>query len=134
MSKSQRDKGARGEREFLKLLGAELGEMLQRNLAQTRDSGSDCLQVAGWAIEVKRQESLSRPKWWRQACRDADALGLRPMMAYRRNGEPWMVWVRYRDSYVELSLIEAAQCIRESWHEAGLKSLADSLATAEGKA
>ena len=61
MSASQRRNGAAGEREFLKALGAELGDILSRNLQQTREGGADRLCVKGWAIEVKRQEALSRP-------------------------------------------------------------------------
>lgn len=116
MSKSQREKGSRGEREFLKLLGDELGEALQRNLSQTRDSGADCIQVRGWAIEVKRQEKLSRPKWWRQAKKAAEDLGVQPMLAYRRNREPWAVWAAWPGPEVrEMSLVEAAGAIREKW-------------------
>lgn len=116
MSKSQRTKGAAGEREFLKLLGEELGESLQRNLSQTRDSGADCIQVRGWAIEVKRQEKLSRPKWWKQAKAAAEELGVQPMLAYRRNREPWTVWAAWPGPEVrEMTLIEAAGAIREKW-------------------
>lgn len=107
-----RDKGSRGEREFLAALGAELGEMLTRNLQQTREGGADCVQVKGWAIEVKRHESLSRPAWWRQACEQAERLGVQPMLAYRRNREPWRVWVA---EGVDLTVAEAAGAIREKW-------------------
>ena len=75
-----RTKGARGEREFLALLGEELGEMLTRNLQQTREGGADCLCVKGWAIEVKRCEALSRPAWWRQAVEQANRLGVQPII------------------------------------------------------
>ena len=110
MGKSQREKGRKAEIEFLKLLGDELGEMLTRNLSQTREGGADCLCVKGWAIEVKRQERLSRRAWWRQACEQAERLGVQPMLAYRRNREPWRVWIT---EGVDIT-IEAAACrIRE---------------------
>lgn len=112
MSKRSRDKGARGEREFLKALGAELGELLTRNLQQTREGGADCLCVKGWAIEVKRCESLSRPAWWRQAVEQAERRGVEPMLAYRRNREPWRVWVK---PGVDITVEEAACAIREKW-------------------
>ena len=105
-----RDKGRRAELEFLKVLGAELGEMLTRNLQQTREGGADCLCVRGWAIEVKRCESLSRPAWWRQAVEQAERLGVQPMLAYRRNREPWRVWV---EPDKDLTVAEAAGIIRE---------------------
>lgn len=105
-----RNKGARGEREFLALLGEELGGMLTRNLQQTREGGADCLCVKGWAIEVKRCESLSRPAWWRQAVEQAARLGVQPMLAYRRSREPWRVWV---EPDKDLTIEEAANVIRE---------------------
>lgn len=112
MSASERRKGAAGEREFLKALGAELGELLTRNLQQTREGGADCLCVKGWAIEVKRQESISRPTWWRQAVEQAERAGAQPMLAYRRNREPWRVWIT---EGVDITIPEAANAIREKW-------------------
>lgn len=113
----QRRKGARGELEFLRHLGSELGEMLQRNLSQTRDSGADCIQLKGYAIEVKRQEKLSRPKWWKQAKASAAALGVEPIMAYRQNRKPWAVWMRsHKTGQVEeMTVAECAGEIREKW-------------------
>jgi hypothetical protein len=116
MGASQRTKGQRGERDFLKALGDELGESLSRNLDQTREGGADCLCVRGWAIEVKRQERLSRPTWWRQAIEQADRHGVQPMLAYRRNREPWRVWVhKVGTQYVETDVAGAANAIREKW-------------------
>ena len=112
MSASQRRKGAVGERQFLKALGDELGYVLQRNLQQTREGGADCLCVKGWAIEVKRQESLSRPAWWRQAVEQAERAGAQPMLAYRRNREPWRVWIKPDE---DITVAEAANAIREKW-------------------
>lgn len=114
--KGRRNKGAAGEREFLRLLGEELGEMLTRNLQQTREGGADCLQVKGWAIEVKRQERLSRPAWWKQARRQAAVLGVQPMLAYRRNREQWKVMLQWPGAECrEVSIAEAAGVIREKW-------------------
>ena len=115
MSASQRNKGAAAEREVLKLLGQELGTVLERNISQTRAGGADCLSIKGWAIEVKRQERLSRPAWWRQACRQASGIG-EPLLLYRRSREPWTAWIHTRDgAYREGTLIDAAQAIREKW-------------------
>ncbi len=112
MSASQRRKGAAGEREFLRELGAELGDCLARNLQQTREGGADCLCVRGWAIEIKRQEALSRPAWWRQAVEQAERAGAQPMLAYRRNREPWRVWIKPDE---DITVAEAANAIREKW-------------------
>lgn len=116
MSAMQRRKGAAAEREVLKLLGGELGQMLQRNLAQTRAGGADCLCVKGWAIEIKRQERLSRPTWWRQACEQAEREGVEPMLLYRRSREPWRALIHTHDNqYREGTLQDAASAIREKW-------------------
>lgn len=116
MSKASRDKGARAEREVLKLLGEELGQILTRNLQQTREGGADCLAVKGFAIEVKRQEKLSRPKWWAQAVEQAQRVGAEPMLLYRRNREKWRAFIHTRDGqYREGDLTEAASAIREKW-------------------
>jgi hypothetical protein len=111
-----RDKGARAEREALRELGDRLGEMLTRNLTQTREGGADCLCVRGWAIEVKRVERLSRPTWWRQACDQAARLGVEPILLYRRNREQWTAWVHTHDEqHRETDMDGAAQAIREKW-------------------
>ena len=114
--RSSRNKGAAAEREVLKLLGAELGQTLARNIGQSRSGGADCLEVKGWAIEVKRCEVLSRPTWWRQACDQAARVGAEPMLLYRRSREPWRAWIHTVDGrYREGTLIDAAGAIREKW-------------------
>jgi Holliday junction resolvase len=115
-----RNKGAAGEREFLRALGGELGIALSRNLLQTRESGCDCLEVKGYAIEIKRRKTrdqLSRPAWWRQACRQAEAKGVEPLMAYRVDGnKQWTCWVHTRDGqYKVCTVAEAAGIVREKW-------------------
>jgi Holliday junction resolvase len=116
VSASQRNKGAAAEREVLRLLGEELGQVLERNLTQTRGGGADCLCVKGWAIEVKRQEKLSRPAWWRQAVEQADREGVEPMLLYRRNRERWTAWIHTSNGqYREGTLMDAASAIREKW-------------------
>jgi len=112
----QRSKGAAAEREFLRLLGDELGESLTRNLSQTREGGADCVHLRGWAIEIKRHERLSRPSWWRQACEQAHRLGVQPMLAWRRSREPWSVMAAWPGPTVRtMTVIEAACAIREKW-------------------
>jgi Holliday junction resolvase len=116
MSAMQRRKGAAGERELLRLLGDELGVLLSRNLTQTREGGADCIELKGFAIEVKRQERLSRPAWWRQACEQADRLGVEPMVFYRRSRESWRALVHIGNrEYREGEFLEAVEAIREKW-------------------
>lgn len=117
MGAMSRRKGAQGEREFLAALGLELGEALSRNLQQTREGGADCIVVRGWAIEVKRRESLSVPAWWRQTLAQAEQANAAPMLAWRRNREPWAVmWAEGIDAKPRRGcVIEAAGAIRERW-------------------
>lgn len=85
-----RNKGSSGERELLKLLSEELGleSGLNRNLSQTRGGGSDCIELKGWAIEVKRQEKLNIVAWWKQTVEQATN-GDKPILFYRANRMPW---------------------------------------------
>lgn len=116
MGAMSRNKGAAAEREVLRLLGDQLGMELKRNITQTREGGADCLMVKGWAIEIKRQESLSRPKWWKQACRQAWDVGAEPLLLYRRNREQWQAFIHtYDGGYREGTLLDAANAIREKW-------------------
>lgn len=114
MSLSQRRKGATGERELFKLLSDELGFVVQRTLDQTRTGGADCIEVPGFAVEVKRQERLSRPAWWRQAVRQGNKLGAEPIVFYRRSREPWRSLVRTVDGgYDDFAFEKAVMHIRE---------------------
>lgn len=115
MSRMSRNKGSRGERELLRLLGDELGESLTRNLAQTREGGGDCLELKGFCVEVKRQERLCRPSWWRQAVDQGGRVGAEPIVFYRRNREPWRALVKTLDGYREADWLQAVSHIREKW-------------------
>jgi Holliday junction resolvase len=124
MSAMQRNKGSRGERELLALLSDELGIVITRNLQQTRSGGADALDVPGWAIEVKRQETLSIASWWAQAARQANDLQRRPVLFYRQSRRPWKAVVDLHHvlpgtfptpgNLAEIALDAACQIIRES--------------------
>lgn len=109
----QRRKGAAAEREICKLLSDELGLTVQRNIGQARSGGADCLELPGFALEIKRQESLSRPAWWRQAVKQGEKARLEPLVAYRRNGEAWRFLRVHRDACVDVSWDEGMEYIRE---------------------
>lgn len=87
--KSSRTKGAQAEREIFKLLNVRLGkEVFSRNLLQSRIGGCDDGSADVFAMEVKRQEKLSLVQWIEQAKKQAKP-GQIPVLAYRRNREPW---------------------------------------------
>lgn len=103
--KGRRAKGQRGEREFFSLLNQYLpaSEHIQRELAQTRDGGSDG-RTARFAIEVKRQERLAIGAWLKQARAQAQDDEI-PVVAYRQNNDDW-------HCLVELDVARLAALIR----------------------
>lgn len=98
-------KGKAGERELAKLLLSWCNETnlpdlpIKRNLMQSMEGGHDLTGVPDWAIEVKRQETVSLPAWWRQAVNSAKTLDAVPILAWRQNRRPWFfrarVWVAH---------------------------------------
>mgnify|MGYP003599569854 CR=1 FL=1 len=95
-----RNKGSNGERELALLLtGWTAGTTkltLTRNLEQTRGGGHDLngLESYGMSVEVKRVEVKAINSWWAQAQRQADALKLLPVLAWRQNRQPWRFRIR----------------------------------------
>lgn len=90
--RGRRNKGAVAERELAALLSEHLGFVVKRNLGQSRD-GADDLTVQHFRLEVKRQETLRIDQWSEQveACAQPGEI---PVLAYRRNGQPWRVCLR----------------------------------------
>lgn len=87
MGRSQRTKGAAGEREAAALLSDELGLTVQRRLGQARDAGLDLHIGDHLAIEVKRQERASIGPWLDQARAGAD--GRIPVVMWRPSRRGW---------------------------------------------
>jgi len=94
----KRRKGQVGEREFFRLLSDELGTCVRRNIDQARNGGADCVEVPGWAIEVKRHEAGFRQAWWEQACEQAAEAQKWPALAYRASRQPWRVRIALESS------------------------------------
>lgn len=116
MSAANRTKGQRAEREVCAMLSEELGIKVQRNVDQARAGGADCVEIRGFAIEVKRREALSRPSWWAQTVKQADALGLEPLLLYRRSREPWRAMLyRHNADPADVPFEAAITHIREKW-------------------
>ncbi len=108
MSINIRNKGASGEREVAKLLNTVVTEVMsamaytaeeveaartsvQRNQNQSAVGGCDLSNVFGMAVEVKRQESLQVPAWWRQTVAAAERNNELPVLVYRQNRKAWRV-------------------------------------------
>lgn len=67
------------------------GVGLSRNLAQTREGGADCIDLPGWAIEVKGCERFLSA-WFDQAKRQAGDDQM-PVVMWRQSRKPWRVFV-----------------------------------------
>lgn len=95
---SSRDKGKRGEREivnYYKERGFETRRTAPLQAAGLCDA-ADVSGVAGFHIEVKRQEALNIWKALEQAERDA-ADGVIPTVHFRRNRSQWYVALPLED-------------------------------------
>jgi hypothetical protein len=89
--RGSRQKGAGAERELFGLLNTELGhDWFKRNLLQTRQGGCDDQNAEVFALEVKRQEKQALHEWIAQTLEQAKP-GQLPVLAYRRNHEPWKI-------------------------------------------
>ncbi len=97
MAAAARNKGAAGERELFKALSDELGIVVQRKLGAARDGGCDGLDVPGWAVEVKRTETLCLPAFWAQAVRQAEQHGRRPVLFWRKSRQKWTAFMAPHD-------------------------------------
>lgn len=95
MGRSQRQKGARGERDLRDLFMAH-GFQARRDGRLDDDLVHD---LPGVHVECKRRETLAIPAWLRQTI--LDARGRVPALFFRRSREPWWVVVP-ADHYLEL--------------------------------
>jgi hypothetical protein len=108
MSAMQRRKGQAAERELFRLLSDELGFVVRRNVDQARVGGADCIELPGFAPEVKRHEKLAFPAWWRQATRQGTDMQAEPIVFYRKSREPWRALIRTVDGSFRVAEWEAA--------------------------
>jgi|SRR5688572_30264227 hypothetical protein len=118
-----RAKGQNGEREVALLLNGILMSVMtdlgyprdqvvkaataiQRNQNQSAVGGNDLSNTFGLSIEIKRQEQLSIPAWWRQCEAAAARNNEWPVLLYRQNNKPWkcMTW-----AYLHYAALEADQ-------------------------
>ena len=89
MSKSQRTKGAAGEREVVNIIRDTLGLEVFRNLNQTREGGCD-INLPPFCVEVKRRARIGQVYDWIRQAEDACHLGERPVVIARADGKGWL--------------------------------------------
>lgn len=94
MSRTSRDKGHAGERELAGIFAAagRNVEQLQRNRSDMAD-----LLVDGWLyVDSKRAERWKLHEWIPQVRGSAPDFAV-PALAFRRNREPWGIWLPLED-------------------------------------
>lgn len=98
MSKSQRTKGAAGEREFCKLLAVFGFPEAHRLLGQARDGGGD-VPTPPLLWEVKRRKGLAVHAFVEQAVAAVEdhAECDVPAVAMRADNKEWLVLMRAKD-------------------------------------
>jgi len=99
MGKSERDKGARGQREAMALIVGFGADVVHRGAQGGANDADPDLRVefGKWklAVEVKRRERLDLPGWWRQAEGYVQpGEGVMPVVMWRRSREEWMAALR----------------------------------------
>ena len=86
MSRAERDKGARGEREVVAIAREFFpDDAVQRAASGTRQESGDLIRLPGAVVSVKRQEVLRLPLWIREHDPLGAELNLTPAIAYRTN-------------------------------------------------
>lgn len=112
MAKASRDKGARGEREWAHFC-REQGYNCYRTAQYRGNTGAagDVEGLPGIHIEVKRTEALRPWDYMTQAIHDAaeSGSGAVPVVAWRRNGYPWLVIMTAEDWFRIYREWEASQ-------------------------
>lgn len=96
MSKSQRTKGAAGERELCRILRDELGIEVHREIGQSRDGGCD-IKVGPFNVEVKRRARIGGIYDWIGQAEASCEGHRRPVVVCRADGKHWMVVQRLED-------------------------------------
>ena len=89
MGKSQRTKGAAGEREVCELIFQNLGIQVHRNLSQTRDGGAD-IKLNPFSIEVKRRAAISNIYDWIDQAERGCEFPERPIVVCRADRKQWL--------------------------------------------
>lgn len=92
MSRTERDKGQKGEAEVAAIFAA--AGLTVRGLEGAGDHLVVCSPASGLVIhsEVKRQETARPWAWWEQASTEAPG-GTMPIVAFRRNRSRWLAIV-----------------------------------------
>ena len=96
--KNPKTKGSQGERELASVLteaGYPAHRNDQRNVGGFNNPDISAEGLEGWHFEVKRVAHLNLGEAMQQA--ERDAAGRVPLVAHRRNRQPWLVTMHLTD-------------------------------------
>lgn len=96
MGKSQRTKGAAGEREVCRAIRDVLGVDAKRNLSQTREGGCD-IAFGPFHVEVKRRATIGNVYQWMDQAEASCTQGERPVVVCRADGKRWLAVVDFAE-------------------------------------
>ena len=90
---NSRDKGKRGERLWRDICRANGFDKVRRTVQYCGNTGdaSDCIGLPNIHQEVKFVENLNVRKAYEQAMHDAKKSGNLPIVAWKKNNQPWLV-------------------------------------------
>ena len=121
MGKSQRDKGARLERDIAAALGAYFGIKAKRRLGQARDGGEDIDMDIPFTIEIKaRAEAPACQKFLEQAYEAALDTARMPIAIIKGDRKQPVV-LMYLTDWLELAMPTVQQYEREAHHRGSRK-------------
>lgn len=101
MSKSQRTKGANGEREVCNIIVMTMGLGVQRNLSQSRDGGAD-VKLPPYSLEIKRRKRIGNIYDWMEQAENGCADDEKPAVVFRADGKKWLVCIPF-DDFISLA-------------------------------
>ena len=113
MSKKARDKGKRGEREFVEYLRKQgftakrTGYYQAHKEGEGQDHGDVSVEeYPNFHWEVKRMERMSIYAVIEQARRDAESLGKHPVIAFKKNRGQWWISLQAEVFFMYLPPLE----------------------------
>lgn len=143
MGAMARQKGQTGEREVADMLNFMIYHVMkelefpedqclkgirtvQRNQNQSAVGGNDLTNCLGLSIEVKRQETLSVPAWWRQCVAAAERNNEMPVLMYRQNRKSWRIqtygWIPLADGKHIRGVVEFDIDTFKEWFKAWVRA------------
>ncbi|MFG0329243.1 MAG: hypothetical protein ACF8PN_05025 [Phycisphaerales bacterium] len=117
--RSSREKGAKAERALVAYL-VELGLEAKRTASGYHQDGGDIYWPSSpYVVDVKHQERVRLPEWWREVADEALELHRRPVLVLRRPNAPnpagWAA-LELAEAPSEADAVVESQRVR-FWHE-----------------